>query len=108
MQLTNEQHQHAVSLLSPSSRVMLQCLEEAINNKKNKPDALSILIDITEKVGGSIDYVARGRKLQAYLRNIALVNDYQSGMTVNQLSKKYNLAYNTVYTAIRKSNIKKG
>ncbi|ARR08602.1 unknow (plasmid) [Vibrio campbellii] len=107
MQLSEEQYKHATSLLSPGSKVLLECLEEALNKEQSSTNAFSLLMDITEKSGG-IAYLAIGKKLRAYLRNLTLVDDYQSGMSINQLSKKYNLSHNTVYIVIRKANALKG
>ncbi|EJG1819091.1 Mor transcription activator family protein [Vibrio parahaemolyticus] len=107
MQLNEGQYKHAISLLTPGNKMLLDCLEEALAKRKSSIDAFSLLMEISEKFGG-LAYLSANRSLQVYLRNLTLVSEYQSGMSIRQLSKKYNLTHNTVYRVIRKANVLKG
>ncbi|HDZ3728600.1 TPA: hypothetical protein RSW61_000171 [Vibrio harveyi] len=106
-QLNKEQHKHAISLLSSGNKMLFESLEKALTKRKSSVNAFSLLMEITEEVGG-VAYVSANRTLRAYLRNLTLVSEYQSGMSIRQLCKKYNLTENTVYIVIRKANALKG
>ncbi|MGY5540613.1 Mor transcription activator family protein [Vibrio brasiliensis] len=107
MQLNEAQYKRAISLLSPGNKLLLDSLEKALEKRKSRIDAFSLLMEITEEIGG-VAYLSANRTLRAYLRNLALVSEYQSGMSIRQLCKKYNLTDTTVYRELQKANALKG
>ncbi len=102
MKLTDAQRKHCISLLSNNSRVMFHAIESEFNQNPENPDALKILINISQKLGGhNYSYFSMGFQAKKYLRDLDLIKDHQSGMTKQELAKKYNLSLPNVYIALR-------
>jgi Mor family transcriptional regulator len=102
MKLTDAQKKHCISLLPQSSQVMFYAIENELNENPKNPDALEILLEISKKLGGhTYSYLSMGRKVNKYLRDLALIKDHQLGMTKQELAKKYNLSFPNVHIALR-------
>lgn len=101
MKLTHEQKKHLISILPPSSKVMFEAIEHELHQNQEDPDALQIFLEVSEKMGGCYYYFSMGRKVNKYLRDLDLIKDHQSGMTKQELAKKYNLSLPNVYIALR-------
>ncbi len=99
---TDNQRSLVISKLTPSAQVLYRALDEAIKQSAGKPDALKIVIELSEKLGGRTFYFSLGTVARRTQRNIDLFADHESGMSVRELSKKYKLGFNTIFTVIRK------
>lgn len=49
---TDNQRSLVISKLTPSAQVLYRALDEAIKQSAGKPDALKIVIELSEKLGG--------------------------------------------------------
>lgn len=99
---TDNQRLLVISKLTPSAQVLYRALDEAIHQSTGKPDALKIIFDLSEQLGGITFYFPLGGVARITQRNIDIFADYESGMSVRELSKKYKLGFNTIFTVIRK------
>lgn len=53
---TDNQRSLVISKLTPSAQVLYRALDEAIKQSAGKPDALKIVIELSEKLGGRTFY----------------------------------------------------
>ncbi|EMF7446840.1 transcriptional regulator [Vibrio parahaemolyticus] len=102
MNLTNDQRKKVISLLPERTQVMVHAIEQEIEQHRENPDALQIVLELAKKLGGSnYHYFSMGRSAEKYLRSLSLFKDHQMGMSNRQLAKKYGLSINSVFVALR-------
>lgn len=72
-----------------------------ITGKQNQEITIALVATISNYFGGMSFYLPQNEKLKLFLRDIQIYKDF-NGYNIKELTKKYDVSQQTIYTAIAK------